>query len=92
MLLDSENMPSGLATSRTSYALNSVEKESNGLLMSSGKNAAKGAASVPCVSLRSRFAAEFKSKANTPKSPVRSPLGEIKVSPRPYVLLQVASF
>jgi hypothetical protein len=78
MLLDSENMPSGLATSRTNYALSSVEKEAG--LMSAGKNANN--ASVPCVSLRSRFAAEFKTNSATKnaKSPVRSPLGEIKLN------------
>ena len=58
--------PSGIATSRTKYAsAQSIENEQG----SFGK-------SVPCVSLRSRFAAEFNSRTKSP----RSPLGELKLN------------
>ena len=63
-----ENAPrSGIAKSRVKYA----NMESNNV---ENNNAAKQG--VPCVSLRSRFASEFKSP--------RSPLGEIKVGARQY--------
>ena len=67
-----ENAPrSGIAKSRVKYAtMESNNVENNNALASAAKPG------VPCVSLRSRFASEFKSP--------RSPLGEIKVGARQY--------
>ena len=62
-----EHAPSGIAKSRVKYATMESNVEN--------KNAVSAAKpGVPCVSLRSRFASEFKSP--------RSPLGEIKVGAR----------
>ena len=66
MLDQTYSSSSGIAKSRVKYATMESNMENN--------NAAKPG--VPCVSLRSRFASEFKSP--------RSPLGEIKVGARQY--------
>ncbi|UPR03235.1 reticulon-like protein [Chloropicon primus] len=71
--------PSGIATSRVKYATNRnnnndvYENENENVLChaKTKANAMTMNSTVPCVSLRSRFASEF-------KSPPRSPLGEIK--------------
>ena len=73
-MLSDATTPSGIATSRVKYMQADMENMEQAFVEGAVASVAakKG---VPCASLRSRFASEF-------KSPRRSPLGEIGLNER----------